>query len=238
MHASHSLKANKTWYFDNCPLFQVLDKAAQQELADHMQVRNVRKHQLIMQPDSQQGFVYFLRKGLVKVGSYTEKGEEDYKYLVKSGELFGEMVLVEGNNPNEIAISVTDSIVCMLEASRFQRLMFRHPSLNQALMQLIGHRLQRLEQRLASIMYKSSRDRIIEFLRQYVEETGQENGSVLQAANVLTHTDIAKLTSTSRQSVNAVFNELRNAHLIDYDKSYLWVPKQLLSGLGQQVAIA
>jgi len=67
------------------------------------------------------------------------------------------------------------------------------------IMNLIGSRLLKMERRLESLVFKDSRTRIVEFLLEMVEESGQRVGYEWVVRKFYTHQQIANLTATSRQ---------------------------------------
>ncbi len=155
---------------------------------------------------------------MVKIVRYLEDGREDIKSILGPASLFGELALVEGESPGDCAIALEDCLICFVDVPSMQRMMDENNALKTEVFKIMGLRLKRLERRLESIIYKDSRTRIIEFLEEFLQEYGQENSGKWQARNFLTHTDIAKLTAASRQTVTTVFNELRSKGAIDYDK--------------------
>jgi len=76
----------------------------------------------------------------------------------------------------------------------------------------------KIERRLSDILYKDAESRIRDFIYDFVLENGVEQGDFMVAQNIFSHTDIAKLTSTSRQTVNNIMSKLRKANGIAYDR--------------------
>ena len=80
-----------------------------------------------------------------------------------------------------------------------------------------------MEDRLESLVFKDSKTRIIEFLLLSIHKSGQRVGYEYVLRNFITHQDIANLTSTSRQTVTMVLNNLRNENIIQFDRKRLLV---------------
>ncbi|MEL6671248.1 MAG: Crp/Fnr family transcriptional regulator [Bacteroidota bacterium] len=215
----------KIWYLEQFNLLQELPKEELSWLAEQMPLHRVYKGNILRMGDASSPAVYFLKSGLVKIGSYTASGEENLKYLVKEGQIFGEQALVGKENPNDFAEALEDSLVCPINTQTMKWLMDRFPALNQAVLHLMGDRVERLEAKLSALLYEPSRQRIQRFLVQHLEEFGQQQGAEWRVKNNLKHSDIARLTATSRQTVNSVLNELRRVGLIDYDKDWIWTHK-------------
>ncbi len=88
---------------------------------------------------------------------------------------------------------------------------------------LIGLRINKLERKIDSLVFKDVRTRIIDFIREYVMEKGENNGLEYKVDNFLTHKDIANLVGTTRQTVTTLLNELRSEGLIDFTRRSIYV---------------
>lgn len=217
------MKLSRLWYLEQFNLMERLNKEEMMRLADSTVMKNYNKNASIIFSESSRRYIYFLKKGVIKIGSYTSSGDEDFKYLLKEGSIFGELALVDSENPNDLAIAVEDCLVCLIDVPTMEDMMQKNKKLNNEIIKIMGLRIKKLERRIESILFKDARTRIVEFIADFVKDFGQLENGVFRVRNYLTNSDIAKLTSTSRQTVNAVLNELRNAALIQYDSKYIEV---------------
>ena len=90
-------------------------------------------------------------------------------------------------------------------------------------MKVMGSRVLEMEQRLESLVFKDSRTRIIEFLKNLAAKKGQRVGYEMLVRKFLTHQEIANLTATSRQTVTTVLNELRNKNILIFNRRRLLI---------------
>ncbi|BDS14324.1 Crp/Fnr family transcriptional regulator [Aureispira anguillae] len=212
--------AAKLWYLEQFDIFKVLSKRELKRMAETALHKHYKKDDPIMFPFNSQKTIYLLKEGAVKIGNYTESGEENLKYLINSGTIFGEMALVDGNS-NDFAVAVESCIVCTLNTNVIQEIMTQNKAFNRGMYKLIGLRLRKVESKLSTIVYKDSFTRIVDFLKAFAQEFGKDVDNVLVVKNFLTNTEIAKLTFTSRQTVNSVLNKLKRENRISYDDKYL-----------------
>jgi CRP/FNR family cyclic AMP-dependent transcriptional regulator len=98
-----------------------------------------------------------------------------------------------------------------------------HNGLNMFLMRIMGSRVLEMEKRLESLVFKDSRTRIVEYLRDLATNKGQRVGYEMLVRNFLTHQEIANLTATSRQTVTTVLNELRNDNILTFNRKRLLI---------------
>ena len=208
--------AMKLWYLEQFDIMKLLSRRQMMEMAEMLVDKHHKKDDPIMFPFNSQKTIYMLKKGAVKIGNYTENGEENLKYILNDGNIFGEMLLIDGN-ATDFAIAAEDCIICALNMDMLEDLMMRNKSFNIAIYKLIGFRLRKLETKLSSIIFKDSSTRIVDFLKEMAQDFGKEEGGQVLVKNFLTNKEIAKLTFTSRQTVNSVLNKLKRNGNIDYN---------------------
>ncbi|MCB0681945.1 MAG: Crp/Fnr family transcriptional regulator, partial [Saprospiraceae bacterium] len=116
-------------------------------------------------------------------------------------------------------------------------LMQDHSTLSLFLMKMMGSRMLEMENRLEALVFKDSRTRIIEFIRDLAQKKGQRVGYETLVRKFLTHQEIANLTATSRQTVTTVLNDLRNKNILTFNRRRLLVrDMKLLEQEAGQVA--
>ena len=101
--------------------------------------------------------------------------------------------------------------------------MQQSPSLSLFMINKLGSILIKTEKRIEALVFKSSRDRIIDFLKSLAGEKGIRVGYEILVRDWLTHQEIANLTATSRQTVTVVLNELQSQNLIHYNRKRLLI---------------
>jgi len=206
----------KLWYLEQFDIYKVLSKAEKNQVAEISMHKPYKKDDPIMFPFNSQKTIYLLKEGCVKVGNYTENGEENLKYVLNSGNVFGEMALADGNS-NDFVVAAESCTVCSLHIDALQQIMSKNKAFNRAMYKLIGLRLRKVEFQMAQIIYKDSTTRIIDFLQELGQEFGKNEENSLVVKKFLTNTEIGKLTFTSRQTVSSVLNKLKRNGNIDYN---------------------
>jgi len=82
----------------------------------------------------------------------------------------------------------------------------------------VNKKLRRLEDRHSDLVSRDAKHRLIRFIKSWARSDGSRIGNKIVLHNYLTHSDIAGVIATSRQSVNVLFNELRDSGLLRYDR--------------------
>ncbi len=193
-------------------------------MCEILEMENINKGETIHLINNDEKSIFFLKKGSVKI---VDTSNDTTKYLVKKGNIFGELSLYDDLSPaEEKAIALEDCIICYIEADRMEKIMQKHQSLKNGVLKVYGLRIKKLERRLQDLLYKDSTSRITDFITDYIQEFGQVENNRMIAKNLLSHKDIAHLTNTSRQTVSNVLSILRKDNIIDYDSQYVSMLKK------------
>lgn len=186
-------------------------------------VKKMARGAYIYLPEAKADKIYLVKQGRVRVGTYGKGGREITKHIFQEGDIFGESALTGETMRRNFAYTLESASLAVINVADFQRQLRHYPALTQQLLQLIGNRLIETEQRLESLVFKNSRNRIIEFLHQLGERQGQRVGYEMLVRKFLTHQEIANITATSRQTVTTILNELRNANVITFNRKRLLI---------------
>lgn len=210
----------KLWHLENFNLFNTLSAYEKVKMSTKVKHSYVKKNEYIYFPEDPSGSIFFLKKGRVKIGSYSDDGKEIIKAIVNPGEVFGELSLIGQEKRNDFAVSLdNDIVVCSLGMSDMEEMIEKNPMIGIKVTKLIGFRLQKIERRFESLVFKDARTRIVDFITELGREKGKAIGKEILVKHNLTHMDIANLTATSRQTVTTVLNELKEKDLIHLERN-------------------
>lgn len=205
----------KFWHLFQFKLSRRLNRSEMMYMCNAMVMKRFKKGVPVELENSVTKNVYFLKSGTVKIVTLCNNGEELIKDIVKKGDIFGLMGLVHLENDNDYAVAMEDADICIIEVEFLKKMMAENANLNNHILKLTGLKIKKLERRLESLIYKDSKTRIVEFIIDYLEEHGAESESFIVADFLLSNKDIAKLTSTSRQTVSTTLNFLKkHNHLV------------------------
>ena len=210
----------KYWFLEGFNLFKKLGMISMMNICEILEMEAIDKNSIIELKKGHEKSIFFLKKGTVKIVNTTN---DTVKYIVKRGNLFGELALYDKEaSDEEVAYALEDCIICYIESDMMEQLMEKHKSLKNGVLKLYGLRIKKLERRLHDLLYKDSSTRIKEFVEDYIEQFGEKNGEGrLIAKNLLTHKEIANLTNTSRQTVSNVLSRMRKEKSVEYDVHFI-----------------
>ena len=115
------------------PLLGDLGGDALTRLAEKVEMKEIRRRQVLYLPGDPGAAVYFVNGGRVKVSKVTRDGKELTLAYRGPGEVFGEACLVDGGPREEMAEAMENALVTEIERSEFERLLQTQP--------ILGYRL-------------------------------------------------------------------------------------------------
>lgn len=211
MTAQHS----KLWHLERINLLKKLSREEMLELDRRTVMKTASKNQFIYFPKEPSRVLFFLKKGRIKIGSYSDEGKEIIKAVLYPGEVFGEMGIVGEVNRQDFAVAMdNDTRICTINNDEFREMLEVNPDLSLELTRNIGERLRSIERKLESLVFKDARERVVDFMKEMAEKYGTEIAGEMFVKHDLTHQDIASLTATSRQTVTTVLNDLKEKNMI------------------------
>ena len=212
------------WFVENIDLNNVFcPQKVDMGMLDNRLHPSFEANQYIYLPDEPAKKIFLISAGRVKIGTYGNDGKEVTKAILTPGEVFGELALINDGNRRDFAYTLESTTLCVLEKGDLEGMLRVRNDLQLFFMRLIGSRTLKLEQRLENLMFKTSRDRIVEFIHDLALTRGRAVGYEREVRNMLTHKEIADLTGTSRQTVNTVLNDLRRDEVLTFDRKRMLV---------------
>jgi CRP/FNR family transcriptional regulator, cyclic AMP receptor protein len=213
---------DKIWYLKQINILKSLPEKELMELGAQCAMSMYKKGDFVYIHEDEPS-IYFIKSGSVKIVELFEDGVEHVKEVIEEGEIFGKFIGTEYEQQEQV-IAADDCMVCYLPFTQWQHFIQDNTALSYSFIKWIGLRIKRLERRMDSLYFKSTRQRIDELLHDIIQrfgKTGKDGDIIINLK--LTHDELAQLTGSSRQSVNSHLNELRDKGLIEYTRNQIIV---------------
>ena len=217
------------WFFDDVNLFKVLcPHKFKAYKADHDFDAYKKKDYIYFEDDSANK-VYLIEKGKVKIGYYSEEGDEVVKAILTRGELFGETAILGESKREEFAQSIDNTTsICPIGVDTMHDLMRNNQTFSFKIYKVIGFKLRKLERRLQLLLFKDAKTRLVEFLDELCDDYGYDcpksGDHVIK--HPYTQKDIASLIGTSRPTLNILLNELKEEKVIEFSRKEIRIHKK------------
>jgi CRP/FNR family cyclic AMP-dependent transcriptional regulator len=211
----------KLWYLKNIDAFSNLSDGQVRMVDQYSIMREIKKGETLYLEGSSDKNIYILKKGVVKITRLTFQGREITLDIFKEGSIFGEMVFIESEERNESAEVIEDGLICIMRREDFDTLIKRMPNLSMQITKMIGLRRCKIENKLLDLLFSTVEQRVAKTLLNLLDDFGTPyNGGHLIKIK-LTHRDYAALIASTRETVTATFNKLRDEGLIDFEGKYV-----------------
>ena len=218
------------WYLESVNLFNILCPHKFAAYKKDHDFNTYKKSDYIYFTDEAATKVYLINQGKVKLGYYTEDGDEVVKAILSKGEVFGEKAVLGEKKRNEFAQSLDNNTsICPIDSVTLQDLIRDNKTFALGFYKFINFRIKKLERRLQLLLHKDTKTRFIEFINELCEEYGElcdETGLDL-INHPYTQKEIATLIGTSRPTLNIMMNELKEKGIIDFQQKYIKILKKI-----------
>lgn len=209
----------KYWYLRDHKLFRTLSFAQIRQLCIITGFKKANKGEIIYFSSSDVPRIFLLKKGNIKIVAVDEEGNETIKDIIQKGDLFGELTLENDFESNEYAKVLSDDVViCSFLMSDFEDLLLKNPSLALSYTKFVGLKMKRIKNSYANLVSKDAKTRLYQFLKDWAEKEGKQEGNKVTLENYLTQTDIAQIICTSRQTATQLLNEMESRGMLLYNR--------------------
>jgi CRP/FNR family transcriptional regulator len=157
--------------------------------------------------------LFLLKKGLVKLVSLSERGTESILHILRPGDVFGELLLVEGQRPFS-AFAMTNVRADVLARKDFLSALSAHPAFAANYAKLLTRRLMQAEREFAGLVHAWAWHRLAKELLHLAEDLGEDTRTGTRIALKLTHEDLANLIGTARETVTIQLHKFEALGLI------------------------
>ena len=211
-------KSLKFRHLENFDFFSELNQNQHEFVHSNTEMKRLLKNEIIYLEGSPANNIYFLKEGEVRISKFNDAGEEFLIRIIPPGSIFGESSIIFSSKRKEFATAEKQSLICRISNNKMKELLLLNPELNLKFSEMLEIRLESMQKRLEDLTFKNSEERILDFLKTTAKNSGKcSNGEIIIPSS-LTHKNIAKLASTSRQVVSGVFNDLKKNGIIDYNR--------------------
>lgn len=222
---------NTIWFFEDVNLFKVLCPHKFKAYKKSHSFNAYKKKDYIYFEEDAANKIYLIEKGKVKIGYYSENGEEVVKAILTKGELFGEKAILGESKRDEFAQSLENiTSICPIGVQTMHDLMRDSQTFSFKIYKFIGLKFKKLERRLQLLLFKDTKTRLIEFLEELCEDYGYD--CTKTGDHVIKHPytqkDMASLIGTSRPTLNILMKELKDENYLEFSRKEIRIYKKAI----------
>jgi CRP/FNR family transcriptional regulator, cyclic AMP receptor protein len=219
---------NSLWFFEDVNLFTILCPHQFKDYEGSHEFKKFSKNDYIYFEDDDADKVYLVNSGKIKIGYITNDGEEIISAILSKGEIFGEKAILGEDKRNEFAqVIEKNTSVCPITSDEMMNLLRENKEFSIKIYKFIGFRFKKLERRLQILLFKDTKTRLKEFLKELALDYGYENAITKEmiVRHPYSQKEIATLIGTSRPTLNVLLNELKNEDYLDFERKEIVLKK-------------
>ena len=150
--------------------------------------------------------LYIINEGKLKIFSYTKDGKEQILHILKEGDFWGELQLLQETNFKCYAKAIEDCNVCTITKEQFQKLILEKPEMSLKVLEVVSQRLIHLES-LALVLSDNDTDAKLAYLLvDLANHYGIKMGSKIVVNLPFTREDMANYTGLTRETISRKLN--------------------------------
>jgi CRP/FNR family transcriptional regulator, cyclic AMP receptor protein len=193
------MASDKLALLRNHPLFRDLPSTAIEKLGSYMGRRIVaRGANIFSKGDPGTGLMGVL-SGSVKISVRLADGRDLVLNIVREGEIFGDMALLDGRPRSADASAMSDCELVIMERRDFIPFLRSQPDVTLKLMEILCLRLRRTNDQLKDVAFMNLSIRLAKTLLRLAEDGGK---SAPSGKMKITQQEISEIVGRSRESVN------------------------------------
>jgi len=162
-----------------------------------------------------EGSFFFIRSGVVKIGTISEGGEEVIFDIRKAGEVVGE--LSASSSPHidrAVALELTEAVE--VSYTEVLETVQKNQPLLRELIQLFCDSLLNAHEQVTSLAFRDTMQRLTKTLLDLTGQLGRPAGDRVEITARFTQEEIAQMVAARRERVSLGLNYLRRNGMIDY----------------------
>lgn len=197
------------------PLFENVDEGELARFSQMLVEKSYGKDATIVAKDEPGDAMYIIARGRVKVVMPGDGGREVILNILKAGDFFGEMALLEASQRSADVVSAEDTRVLLLKREVFVDHVLHNPRIALNIMAEMSRRLRRADELISDLALLDVGARIARI----IAELGARDGVETEEGRVVkerpTQQDIASMIGTSRETVSRMLSDWQRAGLIE-----------------------
>lgn len=206
------------------PLFRQLPPDTLAQLGRHLRQRHYGKGDTVFYEGDPGTSLCVVQNGRIKLGLTSTEGREIVIDLLGTGDVFGELALLDGEPRSATAVATEASDLLLLERDEFVQFLLERPTVAVALLGILSRRLRRDAQLLQDAAFLDVPARLARTILRLAEAPSAGGPAVTPRLN---QTDLAGLAGTTRETLNKWLGFFQEQGFIRWEKGRISVLEPL-----------
>lgn len=207
-----------------CVLFRELGREERDALFARVHVRAYCAGETIFHMGSAGDSMMAVLSGSVRISVPSPDGREIVLAILQSGEVFGEIALLDGKERTADASAVTACHLAILDRRDVLAFLDRHPKMWPRLAELLCGRLRSSDERVAGLALQQLPTRLAKTLLRFASTKPEATSRQLQVQ--LSQRELGNICGATRETVNKCLNTWQRRGIVRMDDGAVMIANQ------------
>jgi CRP-like cAMP-binding protein len=198
--------------------------------------RNCPRDTNIVSRDEPGDAMFIILKGRVKIVILGDNGREVILNILKAGDFFGEMALLDDQPRSANVVAAEDSQLLMLKRETFAEHIRKSPATALNMMAELAKRLRRADELISNLALLDVYARVAHILIDLAKRDGEDVEEGILIRERPTQQDIASMIGTSRETVSRVLSEFQRRGFVEMRGRDILLSRKLAGVVSNQGA--
>jgi len=203
------------------PLFQAMRPEELIEILSLATERRFRRGQTIFQKDDTGSSLMAVLRGRVRISVISDEGKEMTLNVIRTGEVFGEIALLDGQPRSADATAMEETALLVLERKQFLPFLTRNQDVALRLLAVMCQRLRQTSMALEQVALFELPVRLARVLLKLAADYGRPAPNGTRIDFKLSQRDLSNLVAATRESVNKQLGAWREEGVLSLEDGYI-----------------
>lgn len=199
------------------PIFDNLTKVELLQIQSVGKAVKFQPEQEIIAEKDEGTALFIILHGEVRIVRKDDEGREVILAILKDGDFFGEMAILDGKSRSATVIANEETEVFIIQRNDFVDFLYMYPSLSISLLKELTRRLRIGDMKIKALSLKDAEGKIASVILQLADEIGKIRNGRIVIDRLPLQTQIASMAGTSRETVSRTLHKFINLGLIEME---------------------
>ena len=199
------------------PLFAKMPDSKVGQIVDKCVKRECKKDQVILVEEELGQTLFIILKGTVKITRTSDEGREVILTILKSGDFFGELSLLDGKGRSATVIAMDTAELLTLRRSEFLLLLEQYPQISVELLKVLADRIRESNVQIENLTLQDAIGRVGATLTHVAEKTGYIRDGAMIIPKCPVQQDLANMAGTARETISRIMALFETQGLLERD---------------------
>jgi CRP/FNR family cyclic AMP-dependent transcriptional regulator len=223
LHLMEQRVTERDEFLKHLALFAELTGAEIAALSKDFASRHFHQGDMIFLQGDPGQMLYLIESGRVRIYVQDDSGQETSVIFYGTGDIFGELAVIDGLPRSASAVATEDTVVHTLGRDRLRAHLQSSPQLAYNFMKALSVRVRYSTQQVGSLTLLAVPSRVARKLLELAQQYGQVEADGVRINMTLTQSDLAGLIGATRESINKALGHFRRQGFIRVDQSHITI---------------